>query len=161
MPYCKYCGSAVDSDAIFCSKCGKRLVTKVPPAPVVAPDPQPAEPITKRGDVILAEDLMKPDPEKVQAYMKKVTGYIMAMSMLNQCYNTLDEWSDYDLEMWAEMEEVMRKKYELPEISIYRRLKPERYEKKEPQPERRRNRTYTKRNAEYWQQFERKNEGGE
>ena len=161
MPYCKYCGSAVDSDAVFCSSCGKQLASKASPAPAAPREPQPPAPVTKRGDVIPAEDLMKPDPEKVQAYMKKVTGYVMAMSMLNQFYNTLDEWSDYDLEMWAEMEEVMRKKYELPEISLYRRLKPERYEKKEPQPERRRNRTYTKRNTEYWQKYEKKNEGGE
>ena len=27
MPYCKYCGSVVDSDAIFCSECGKRFTT--------------------------------------------------------------------------------------------------------------------------------------
>lgn len=51
--------------------------------------------------------------------MDRVTKYRMSMTMLNQFYNTLDEWSDYDLEMWAEMETVMRKKYDIPEISIF------------------------------------------
>lgn len=161
MPYCKYCGSSVDSDAVFCSECGKRLAPKESPAPAAPRETPAVAPVTKRGESIPVEELMKPNPEKVQAYMERVTGYTLAMTVLNQFYNTLDEWSDYDLEMWAEMEEVMRQKYELSEISLYRRLKPERYEKKEPQPERRRNRTYTKRNTEYWQQFEKKNDDGE
>lgn len=25
MLYCKYCGSAIDADSVFCSSCGKRL----------------------------------------------------------------------------------------------------------------------------------------
>lgn len=25
MPYCKYCGSAIDVDSVFCSSCGERL----------------------------------------------------------------------------------------------------------------------------------------
>lgn len=155
MPYCKYCGSAVDSDAVFCVECGKRI--KEIPVPVQSVHPAEQEVIvTVRGDTIPAEELMHTDTEKVKAYMDRVTKYRMSMAMLNQFYNTLDEWSDYDLEMWAEMEAVMRKKYDIPEISIYRFLKPER---REPlTAERRRNRSYTKKDSEYWSQFERKKE---
>ena len=56
--------------------------------------------------------------------------------------------------MWAEMEAVMRKKYDIPEISIYRFLKPERREQIKPQD--RHNRPYTKKDTEYWAKFERK-----
>ena len=40
-------------------------------------------------------------------------------------------------------------------------MKPERREKVQIEAPRRRNKSYTKRNTEYWAQFERKNEGGE
>lgn len=155
MPYCKYCGSAVDSDAVFCVECGKRI--KEIPVPVQSVHPAEQEVIvTVRGDTIPTEELIHTDPEKVKAYMDRVTKYRISMTMLNQFYNTLDGWSDYDLEMWAEMEAVMRKKYDIPEISIYRFLKPER---REPlTTERRRNRSYTKKDSEYWSQFERKKE---
>ena len=78
------------------------------------------------------------------------------MTVLNQLYNQKEEWTDYDLELWAEMEEVMRKKYEISEISLFRFLKPERREPVLPQPERRRNRSYNKKNTEYWEKFEKK-----
>ena len=52
------------------------------------------------------------------------------------------------------MEAVMRKKYDIPEISIYRFLKPERREQIKPQD--RHNRPYTKKDTEYWAKFERK-----
>lgn len=153
MPYCKYYGSAVDSDAVFCVECGKRI--KGNPAPVQSTSPAKQEVTTTvRGDSIPAEELMHTDPEKVNEYMDRVTKYRMTMTMLNQFYNTLDEWSDYDLEMWAEMETVMRKKYDIPEISIYRFLKPERREQLKPPA--RHNRSYTKKDTEYWAKFERK-----
>ena len=153
MTYCKYCGSAVDSDAVFCVECGKRI--KEIPVPVQsAHSPEQEAIITVRGDTIPAEELMHTDPEKVKAYMDRVTKYRMSMAMLNQFYNTLDEWSDYDLEMWDEMETVMRRKYDIPEISIYRFLKPERREQITPQD--RHNRPYAKKDTEYWAKFERK-----
>ena len=118
MPYCKYCGSAVDSDSLFCAECGKRIKEISVPVKNARPAKQEVA-VTVRGDTIPAEELMYTDPEKVNAYMDRVTKYRMSMTMLNQFYNTLDEWSDYDLEMWAEMETVMRKKYDIPELSIF------------------------------------------
>ena len=156
MPYCKYCGSVVDSDAIFCSECGKRIAAKAPQAKEVAKEPEREETTTARGGTINAEDVLRSDPERVQAYMDRVARYRMSMAMLNQFYNQKEEWDEYDLQMWAEMEEVMRKKYEISEISIFRLLQPERKEKVEPQPERRRNRSYNKKNTEYWEKFEKK-----
>ena len=158
MPYCKYCGSVVDSDAVFCTECGKRIGATAPPVKK-APKEEPIEEVvTVRGGTIAAEDVLKPDLEKTQEYMARVTRYRMAMIMLNQCYNEIEEWTDYDLEMWAEMEEVMRKKYELPEISIFRYMKPERIEKPqvEQQSKRRRNKSYNKKDTEYWEKFEKK-----
>lgn len=156
MPYCKYCGSVVDSDAIFCSECGKRIAAKAPQAKEVAKEPERVETTTARGGTINAEDVLRSDPERVQAYMERVARYRMSMAMLNQFYNQKEGWDEYDLQMWAEMEEVMRKKYEISEISIFRLLQPERKEKVEPQPERRRNRSYNKKNTEYWEKFEKK-----
>lgn len=153
MPYCKYCGNAVDSDAVFCVECGKRIKKLSAPVQSITPAKQEVT-VTVRGDTIPAEELMHTDPEKVNEYMDRVTKYRMSMTMLNQFYNTLDEWSDYDLEMWDEMEAVMRKKYDIPEISIYRFLKPDRREQlKPPAPH---NRSYTKKDTEYWAKFERK-----
>ena len=91
--------------------------------------------------------------------MERVARYRMSMTMFNQIFNQKEEWDEYDYVMWAEMEEVMRKKYDIPEISIYRFLKPERREPVQPPVERRRNRSYNKKNAEYWQQFEKKKDG--
>lgn len=161
MPYCKYCGSAVDSDAVFCSACGKRIKAASPTTEVVLPEKQTSPPVTIRGEAISVEKVMQPDPDRVQEYMSRVTNYILAMSLLNEVYNRKDEWTDYDMELWAESEEAMRTKYNIPEISIYRQLKPERREKVQTEAPRRRNKSYTKRNTEYWAQFEKKNEGGE
>lgn len=159
MPYCKYCGSEVDSDSVFCSSCGKRIAVPKLKTTTVPQEPKTDAPVTVRGENIRPEDVLRPDPERVQAYMDRVARYRMSMTMLNQFYNQKDEWDEYDYVMWAEMEEVMRKKYDIPEISIYRFLKPERREQVEPPVERRRNRSYNKKNTEYWQQFEKKKEG--
>jgi len=160
MPYCKYCGSVIDSDAVFCTECGKRIIAESPLVQEVHTVEPKEEVVTVRGGTIAVEDVLKPDLEKTQEYMARVTKYRMAMIMLNQCYNEKEEWTDYDLEMWTELEEVMRKKYELPEISIFRYMKPERIEKPqvEQQPKRRRNRSYNKKDTEYWQKFEKKKE---
>lgn len=162
MPYCKYCGSVVDSDAIFCSECGKRIAVPVaqkkeaPQKKDTPQEPQRVETAIVRGETINAEDVLRPDPKKTEAYMQRVARYRMSMTMLNQFYNQKEEWDEYDLQMWAEMEEVMRKKYEISEISLFRFLKPERVEKTEPQPERRRNKSYNKKDTEYWSKFEKK-----
>ena len=145
MPYCKYCGSAVDSDAVFCAECGKRIKETKSPAPVDHPAEREAI-TTMHGGTISAEEIMHSDPEKLQAYMDNVVKYRTAMTMLNEFYNTLDEWTEYDFVMWDD----------IPEISIYRFLKPERRE--QVVQERRKNRSYTKKNSAYWAQFEKKDE---
>lgn len=156
MPYCKYCGSQIDSDAIFCTQCGKQVVAQVPQVQKAPTKEQKTDPVNVRGGTIAAEDVLKPDPERVRAYMDRVAKYRTAMVLLNQFYNKKEEWDDYDLVMWAEMEEVMRKKYEISENSIFRLLKPARREPVQPQPERRRNKSYNKKNTEYWEKFEKK-----
>jgi len=156
VPYCKYCGSRIDSDAIFCTQCGKKVVAQVPQLQKAVTENQKIDPVNVHGDMIAAEDVMKPDLEKTRAYMDRVAKYRTAMTVLNQFYNTKELWTDYDLEMWAEMEEVMRKKYEISEISLFRLLKPERRRPAQPQPERRRNKSYNKKNAEYWEKFDKK-----
>lgn len=55
MPYCKYCGSADDGDAVFCVECGKRI--KEIPVPVQSAYPPEQEAIiTVRGDTIPAKN---------------------------------------------------------------------------------------------------------
>ena len=158
MPYCKYCGSSIDSDAVFCTECGKQIKTQVPQVQAKQLEEQVAAPVTVHGGTISAEDVLKPDLEKNRAYMDRVARYRTTMTVLNQFYNQKEEWTDYDLELWAEMEEVMRKKYEISEISLFRFLMPERREPVQPQPERRRNKSYNKKNTEYWQKFDKKEE---
>lgn len=156
MPYCKYCGSQNDNDAIFCTQCGKRIAAQVPQVQKAPTKEQKIDPVTVRGGTMAAEDVLKPDTERVRAYMGRVAKYRTAMVLMNQFYNKKEEWDDYDLVMWAEMEEVMRKKYDISEISLFRFLKPERREPVQQQPERRRNKSYNKKNTEYWEKLEKK-----
>ena len=153
--YCKYCGSIVDSDAVFCTECGKRIIVKAPQVQEEEQE-QRVDAVTVRAGTIAAEDVQKVDEDRVNAYMRRVTRYRIFMCMLNQYYNKKEDWTENDLLAWSGIEEAMLKRCELPEISIFRIKEPTRLEPTQPQPERRRNRSYNKKNTEYWEQFEKK-----
>ena len=158
MPYCKYCGSVVDSDAVFCTECGKRIGATVPPVKEEKQEeyPQRVDAVTVQGGTIAAEDVNKVDEDRVNAYMQRVTRYRVFMCMLNQYYNKKEEWTERDLTSWAGIEELMLKRCELPEISIFRIKEPTRLQPSQTQPEKRRNRSYNKKNTEDWEKLEKK-----
>ena len=160
MPYCKYCGSVVDSDAVFCTECGKHIGTTMPRVKEEKQEEyqQRVDAVTVRDGTIAAEDVNKVDEDRVNAYMQRVTRYRIFMCLLNQYYNKKEEWTERDLKAWAGIEEMMLKRCEIPEISIYRIKAPTRLEPTQTQPERRRNRSYNKKDTEYWQKFEKKKE---
>lgn len=68
MPYCKYCGSAVDSDAVFCTECGKQIKTQAPQVQAKQLEEQAAAPVTVHGGTIAAEDVLKLDLYRVNKY---------------------------------------------------------------------------------------------
>ena len=160
MPYCKYCGSIVDSDAVFCTECGKRIGATVPSVKEEKQEEyrQQVDAVTVRGGTIAAEDVNKVDEDRVNAYMQRVTRYRIFMHMLNQYFNKKEEWTEIDLKSWAGIEEMMLKRCELPEISIFRIMEPTRLQPSQPQPERRRNKSYNKKISVYWSKFEKKRE---
>ena len=56
MPFCKYCGSEHDADAVFCTECGKPIVKKAVPVaenvPQVTPPVATPEPVTETAQEI-------------------------------------------------------------------------------------------------------------
>lgn len=153
MPYCKYCGSAIDCDAIFCTECGKKLVNTAPVKKEVPPKVSNPQNELIRGGAFTAEQLLPQyKAEQIKEYMGRVERYRRAMVIMNEFYNRQADWSEYDLKLWLDMEATMRKKYDIPENSIYRMIEPTRYEK--PAEKHRQFRSYEKKNPEYWQKFE-------
>lgn len=153
MPYCKYCGSAVDSDAIFCAECGKKIVNSEPVKKEMPTEVSNPHNELIRGGTFTAEQLQPQyKAAQIKEYMGRVERYRRAMVIMNEFYNRQAVWSEYDLKLWLDMEATMRKKYDIPENSIYRMTEPVRYES--PTGEQRQFRSYEKKNIEYWQKFE-------
>ena len=69
----------------------------------MAKEPERVEATTVRGGTINAEDVLRSDPERVQAYMDRVARYRMSMAMLNQFYNQKEEWDESRLVKFGTM----------------------------------------------------------
>ena len=160
MPFCKYCGSTHDSDAVFCTECGKPISTKAaPPTKSIAEVP----PVAKPPETIRVEDGERPylpgDPitpemeESMQAYRAKVAQYTISLSVFKQLFR--DRPDLFGEEEWKKAESVLAKKYGLPDNSIFRQkeLPDFEAERKAAPPTHRRNGSYTKRKTEYWSQL--------
>lgn len=58
MSFCKYCGSAIDTDSVFCSSCGKRLKKATASRLSETASFEEAETITAEERLTLIKDLM-------------------------------------------------------------------------------------------------------
>lgn len=161
MPFCKYCGSAHDADAVFCTECGKPISKKTaPPAKSIVEVPQAAEP----EEIIRVEDGEQPylpgDPippemeARINAHREKVAQYTLSLAVFMQLWR--DRPDLFGEEEWKKAEAVLAEKYGLPDNSIFRQREFPDFEterKATPAP-RRKNNSYTKRNTEYWSRFD-------
>ena len=161
MPFCKYCGSEHDDDALFCTECGKQIVRNAAPTEkTIREVPQ----VTKNEEIIRVDDGERPylpgDPitpemeDEMQAYRDKVAQYTLSLAVFKQLFR--DHPDLFGEEEWRLTESTLAKKYGLSDISIFRQKELPDFAAEEipSKPAPRRNATYTKRDTVYWSQFE-------
>lgn len=170
MPFCKYCGTAHDSDAVFCTECGRQIVKKkTQPKKAAQPKAEIHEvPLAVEADeIIRVDDAPRPyipgDPippemhERTQKYMFNVGLYLTSLNVFKKLFR--DSPDLFGAEEWKQMEEVLAEKYGLSDLSLFRvkELPDFEAEKAQTQPTtQRRNSKYTKRDTEYWSKFDKK-----
>ena len=161
MPFCKYCGSAHDADAVFCTECGKPISKKTAPPEkniVEVPLTSEAEEIIHVDDgerPYLPGDPITPEMKaRMDAYQEKVMQYTISLSVFKQLWR--DRPDLFGEEEWKKAEAVLAEKYGLPDNSIYRQREFPDFEaeRKAVATPRRKNSSYTKRDAKYWSQFD-------
>lgn len=148
MPFCKYCGSPHDDDAVFCTECGRPIVKKAVPSEKAVCEVPLA---TETEEVIHIENVEQPyhpgDPitpkmeEKIQSYQEKVTQYTLSLTVFKQVFRERPDL--FGEEEWKQAEAFLAEKYGLSEISIFRQkeLPDFEAERKATPPAQRRNAT--------------------
>ncbi|MDY5772974.1 MAG: zinc ribbon domain-containing protein [Bacteroidaceae bacterium] len=119
MPYCKYCGSAIDADSVFCSSCGKRLKKTADHRLLGSKSFEETGTVTSEERLVLIKDLMC---ELTDADLKelrtRIASYNLAISLYDSLLQTtgclLDETESLSVKT------ALAKRYGLPENSIYR-----------------------------------------
>lgn len=118
MPYCKYCGSAIDADSEFCSSCGKRLKKNNQIVPELNSFEKTGT-VTSEERLTLIKDLMC---EFTDADLKelrtRIASYYLALSLydsLIQAHGCLSDEAES-----LSVKTALAKRYGLPENSIYR-----------------------------------------
>ena len=155
MPYCKYCGAPHDDDAAFCTECGKPITRKAPPVPETVEVTH----VDGGERPYIPGDPIPPEMEKqVKESWSKVQSYTLSIALLKQLFRTNP--GVFDEEDWKKAEAALAEKYGLTEISIFRQRETPDFEPEEKptQPQHRRNKSYTKRDTEYWAKFEKPKE---
>lgn len=119
MSFCKYCGSAIDTDSVFCSSCGKRLKKATASRLSETASFEEAETITAEERLTLIKDLMC---ELTDADLKELRTRIASYNLAISLYDSLIQ-APGCLSDEAESQSVktaLAKRYGLPENSIYR-----------------------------------------
>ena len=119
MPYCKYCGSAIDADSVFCSSCGKRLKKTADHRLQETNSFEEAETVTSEERLTLIKDLMC---ELTDADLTELQTRIMSYNLASSLYYSLmqaiggltDETESLSVKT------ALAERYGLPENSIYR-----------------------------------------
>ena len=118
----------------------------------------------KNEEIIRVEDGERPylpgDPitpemeEEMQAYRARVAQYTISLSVFKQLFR--DHPALFGEEEWRLAEGALAEKYGLSDISIFRQKELPNFaaEQNTSNPAHRCNATYTKRNSEYWSQFD-------
>ena len=119
MPYCKYCGSAIDADSVFCSSCGEKIKKS---AGLGLPETTPSEEmgaVTLEEHSTLIKDLMC---ELTDADLKELRTRIASYNLAISLHDSLIQASGCPLDGTESLSVKMAlaKRYGLPENSIYR-----------------------------------------
>lgn len=97
--------------------------------------------------------LIKMEAE-MQAYRARVAQYTISLTVFKQLFRERPDL--FGEEEWRLTESALAEKYGLSDISIFRQRELPDFaaEQNTSNPSHRRNATYTKRNSEYWSQFD-------
>ncbi len=119
MSFCKYCGSTIDADSIFCSFCGKRLKKTAAHRLPEINSFEETEAVTSEERLTLIKNLMY---ELTDADLTELRTRIASYNLAISLYDSLTLSTGCQL---AEAETlsvkmVLAKRYGLPENSIYR-----------------------------------------
>lgn len=165
MPFCKYCGSAHDADAAFCTECGKPITRKSSPPKKekieVLPKAEPNETIRAEGvdrDYVLGYATTPEKEEQLKEYWDRIRLYTVCLLVWKPIFREHSEWLGE--EEYKKIEEYLAQTYDIPHNSVFRIEELSdflREQQDTPPATHRTNGTYTKRNKEYWSKFE-KNE---
>lgn len=119
MIYCKYCGSAIDADSVFCSSCGERLKKKSDHGLSETYSFEETQTVTSEERLTLIKELMC---ELTDANLKELRTRIASYNLAISLYDSLMQATGCLLDE-AESQSVktaLAKRYGLPEKSIYR-----------------------------------------
>lgn len=125
VPFCKYCGSAHDADAVFCTECGKQISTKItPPTKGVVEIPLAVE----SEDIIRVENRERPylpgDPitpemkARIVEYRERVAQYTLSITVFKQLFKENPDL--FGEEEWKQAETLLAENYGLSDLSLYR-----------------------------------------
>ena len=125
MPFCKYCGSAHDADAAFCTECGKPISRKTSSPKktrVESPLAVEHEPTIRvensRRPYIPGDPITPEMKERIEAYQNKVFQYTTALAVVKPLFRDKPEL--FGEEEWKKVEEAFAQKYGLPDNSVLR-----------------------------------------
>lgn len=119
MPYCKYCGSAIDVDSVFCSSCGERLKKTVDHSSSKTNSFEETVIVTSEERLTLIKDLMC---ELTNADLNELRNRIASYNLAISLYDSLQQATNglVDETESLSVKTPLAKRYGLPENSIYR-----------------------------------------
>lgn len=119
MPYCKYCGSAIDVDSVFYSSCGERLKKTVDHSSSKTNSFEETVIVTSEERLTLIKDLMC---ELTNADLNELRNRIASYNLAISLYDSLQQATNglVDETESLSVKTPLAKRYGLPENSIYR-----------------------------------------
>ena len=119
MPYCKYCGSAIDADSVFCSSCGERLKKTSDQRLPESNSFEDPETVTSEERLTLIKDLMC---ELTDADLKELRTRMASYNLAISLYDSLLQETNglVDEVESLSVKTALAERYGLPENSIYR-----------------------------------------
>lgn len=118
MPYCKYCGSAIDADSVFCSSCGERLKKTSDHRLPETYSFEETGSVTSEERLTLIKELMC---ELTDADLKELRTRIASYNLAISVYDSLIQVTcQLDEAEALSVKTALAKRYGLPENGIYR-----------------------------------------
>lgn len=168
MPFCKYCGAKNDSDANFCTECGKKIKVHTPPK-VTKTEQMQSPAVTGKSNTTPANIQQTPAHSEIilrhwtedeeRAFNERRMNYVISMNVFTTALKrqNSETSNDIDLDIWHIIEKTLAEKYGFGDNSIFRYESPSALFGDSSAPVRQTthgsSRTYNKKNKEYWSQF--------